>query len=101
IRAASCGRVAAVPERAAVEQDGSGGSAEAELRLRYPGIEDERWLLREAWWADSFLSPSYRDLVSWSVRALPWSIGIHIAQRYWQAREGSGRRIAWTAYLIA
>jgi hypothetical protein len=57
--------------------------AEVEIRIRADGKE-ERWLLAEGWWAGSFPAPSYMELVSWSVRAVPWSIAIHIAQRYWQ-----------------
>src|SRR5262245_59327984 len=45
----------------------------------------ERWLLSEAWWADAFPAPSYRELVIWSTRALPWSIVTHVAERYWRA----------------
>jgi hypothetical protein len=62
---------------------------ESVVRLR-AGDREERWLLAEGWWADAFLAPSYRELVSWSVRALPWSIALYIAQRYWQAVERDG-----------
>jgi len=72
-----------------VERAGPGGDSrwkgrlEAVVRLR-AGNHTERWLVREGWWADAFPAPSYRELVSWSVRALPWSIVTHIAERYWQ-----------------
>ncbi len=62
------------------------GRAEAVVRLR-AGESQESWLLCEGWWADAFLAPSYRELVSWSVTALPWSIALRIAQRYWTAAE--------------
>ena len=58
--------------------------AEVAVTIRYGG-QTERWLLAEGWWADCFPTPTYSELVSWSVRALPWSIALHIAQRYWQA----------------
>jgi hypothetical protein len=61
-----------------VERAGPGGSAEnsrfeAAVRLT-AGDHTERWLLREGLWAGAFPAPSYRELLSWSVRALPWSI---------------------------
>ena len=72
------------------------------VRLR-AGDREERWLLAEGWWADAFLAPSYRELVSCSVRALPWSIALYIAQRYWQAveREGVFTRGWWAAVAAA
>jgi hypothetical protein len=71
---------------------------ESVVRLR-AGDREERWLLAEGWWADAFLAPSYRELVSWSVRALPWSIALYVLQRYWQAveREGVFTRGCWAA----
>jgi hypothetical protein len=87
-------------------QGGFEDRAESVVRLR-AGDREERWLLSEGWWADAFLAPSYRELVSWSVRALPWSVALYIAQRYWQAvqREGglasAGRAAIATAQLLA
>lgn len=65
------------------------GRAEATVQLRAGGAR-ERWLLSEGWWADAFLAPSYRELVSWSVRALPWSVALHVAQGHWQTAAGQG-----------
>jgi hypothetical protein len=75
-------KVVATIERAG--PDGRPGSdrIEAAVRLRADGLS-ERWLICEGWWADAFPAPSYRELVSWSVRALPWSVATHIAGRYW------------------
>ena len=64
--------------------------AEVAVTIRYGG-QTERWLLAEGWWADCFPTPTYSELVSWSVRALPWSIALHIAQRYWQAIPNASR----------
>jgi len=64
--------------------------AEVAVTIRY-GSQTERWLLAEGWWADCFPTPTYSELVSWSVRALPWSIALHIAQRYWQADPNASR----------
>src|SRR5262245_30763193 len=68
---------------------------EAILTLREKD-QSERWLLAEAWWAEAFQSPTYRELLSWSVRALPWAVAAHIAQRYWwvtTSREGRAARL--------
>jgi hypothetical protein len=59
----------------------------AEVRLRPSNQGEKPWLLADGWWADVFLPPSYRELVSWSVRALPWAIAIHIAQRFWDVQR--------------
>ena len=64
----------------------------AVVGLTSPAGEKESWLFLDGWWADVFLSPSYRELVSWSVRAVPWAIAIHVAQNYWNATEGEKPR---------
>ena len=58
---------------------------EAAVRLRF-GNHTEDWLLREGRWADTFPLPSYRELVFWIVRALPWAIVTYIGSRYWLVR---------------
>jgi len=96
IRRATKNQVIAMVERGR-PGDGSGGQpAEVEMRICADG-KDEHWLLAECWWAGSFPAPSYGELVSWSVRAVPWSIAIHIAQRYWDENS----RKTGTAKLIA
>jgi hypothetical protein len=69
------------------------GEKPAEVAVDFrAGDQKEKWLLAEGWWADSFPAPTYAELVSWSVRAVPWSIAVHIAQRYWQPdRQASGK----------
>ena len=87
--------VVATIERA--YQGGTGArdmNAEAVLSVSYKDCT-ERWLLSEGRWAGCFPPPSYRELVSWSVRALPWSVAIHFAQRYWMASIEEG---SWTKY---
>jgi hypothetical protein len=59
------------------------------------GDHTERWLLREGLWAAAFPAPSYRELVSWSVKALPWSIVTHFGERYWQSAGRATR--SWQA----
>jgi hypothetical protein len=83
---ASSGRGVVVRVEHARARKGSGrGGAEAKVRIDTLRGGTERWLLRESWWAESLPAPTYGELVSWSVRALPWSIAIHFAQRYWRA----------------
>ena len=80
IEAATAGRVSVEVERATL----SGGGASpphAVVRLRGEGV-DERWLAAEAWWAQAFVAPSFGQLASWSFRAVPWTIAMHVAQRY-------------------
>lgn len=72
-------------------------AAEVALALETADGRQERWLLTECWWADVFPPPTYGELVSWSVRAVPWSIALHVAQRYWQCSEDGGMRRAWAA----
>jgi hypothetical protein len=76
-------KVVTTIERAVSSDPLGKGLFEAAVRLRTDG-HTERWLLAEGRWAGAFPAPSYRELVSWSVRALPWSIATHVAQRYWQ-----------------
>jgi hypothetical protein len=59
----------------------------AVLTLRSPSGQKEPWLLVDGWWADEVLPPSYQELVSWSVRALPWAIVFHITQRFWAGAQ--------------
>lgn len=56
--------------------------------------QSEKWLLAEGWWADSFPAPTYSELVSWSFRAVPWAVALHIAQRYWQT-DPKASKGAW------
>ncbi len=99
ITQASNGSVVATVERAGKELEGGDGErTEARLRLEHEGKTDH-WLLSEGWWAESFLAPTYFELVSWSLRALPWALTSHIAQRYWLAK--SGHTPKWFAATLA
>jgi len=99
ITQATKGSVAATVERAGKDLEGGDGErTEARLRLEHAGKADH-WLLSEGWWAESFLAPTYFELVSWSLRALPWALTSHIAQRYWLAK--SGHTPKWFAATLA
>jgi hypothetical protein len=98
IEAATAGRVSVEVERAALGGgSGPGGASppHALLRLRGDGV-DERWLAAEACWAQTFIAPSFDQLVSWSFRAVPWTIAMHVTQRYRRLDDvaGGARRLA-------
>ena len=99
IRLATRGHVGVAVYRASDASKGEGDSAE--VQLRHDGNANvENWLLAEGWWADTFPTLSYRELVTWTARALPWSVSLHIAQRYWStATTSNGAK--FVAFLIA
>jgi hypothetical protein len=68
-------------------REGDDTAAEARLTIGY-GEQSERWLVREGWWAESFPPPTYRELVSWGLRSLPWAVALHVARRYWREADG-------------
>lgn len=85
IESATRESVAATIEHAGSSDRSGKGRVEATVLFRTDSADQrETWLLSECWWADAFLAPSYKELVSWSVKALPWSIATHIAERFWQ-----------------
>jgi hypothetical protein len=66
--------------------------AEAVVEFRCKDrVDGEKWLIAEGWWAESFPLPTYSELVSWSLRAVPWAIALHIAQRFWQSNPKASR----------
>ncbi len=90
------------PVVVSIERAGPGGSPENarfEAAVRFSaGDNTERWLLREGLWAGAFPAPSYQELFSWGVRALPWSIVTHFGERYWQTVGRATR--SWQAFKI-
>ena len=100
IECATLKKVSATVERAGPRYGPGKGPLEAAVLLRADRTE-QRWLLSEGWWADAFPAPSYRELVSWSVRALPWSIATHVAERYWESSSGHWDRARMVALANA
>ena len=92
------GAVVVTAHRASAGDRSGDRPAEVAVDIRYAG-KTERWLLAEGWWAESFPAPTYAELVSWSVRAIPWAIALYIAQRYWQAEPNAPGRAKLTAAL--
>src|SRR5436190_5952747 len=85
IRHATHNRVRPTVDRGSISSSDDDARAQMEVRLG----DGERWLFAEGWWAQSFRAPTYRQLVSWGFRALPWALAIRVAQRHWQAEKGT------------
>jgi hypothetical protein len=113
ISAATRNRVSAEVEWADLgkRSDANGNTpAHATIRIRDDGV-DESWLVVEAWWAETFVVPSFAQLVAWSFRAIPWTIVMHAAQRYrrrgaegeglfrWLARGWAAAQVLVTLFL--
>lgn len=67
--------------------------ARVELRVVSSGRADDaptarRWLLTEAWWAEAFTLPRFRELAVWGFAVLPWTVVAHFAARLQQAWHG-------------
>jgi hypothetical protein len=89
------GRTIPIVGRAEPGDRSGGNPAEVAVEFRCNNRDqNEKWLLTEGWWADSFPAPTYSELVSWSFRAAPWSIALHIAQRFWQTNPQASKG-AW------
>ena len=97
---ATPGQIISIVGRASGGDPFGDNPAEVPVDIHYGG-QTEKWLLAEGWWAGSFPGPTYSELVSWCVRAIPWSIALHIAQRYWQTDPGASGRAKLIAYTTA
>ena len=106
ITKATRGSVRATVDRAGPDLPGGDGERlEARIKLHREGSPDETWLLAEGWWAESFVAPTYFEFCSWSVRALPWALAMHAAQRYWavmsnKVGKDDARRLAVMKVLL-
>jgi hypothetical protein len=85
----------ALPARAGTSDEASSGAnaspTSAEAEPSSSSVE-RRWLLAEAWWAESFAMPRFGDLCRWGLGVLPWAIGSHFGLPL-------GR--AWRQFLLA
>lgn len=73
-------------ETARLRSDDAAEPARAEMSLEVGGHRSS-WLLAEAWWAEAFATPSYRQLLSWSFRALPSIVVLHFAGAFRRVRS--------------
>lgn len=92
------GRATVTVEDAGPGNESGTAGSEMIVRISCDGRE-ERWLMAEGWWADCFPAPSYGELVSWSLRAVPWFVAMHFAGRYWQFDKMPWNRQKITAVL--
>jgi hypothetical protein len=71
---------------------------------RNEGAKPVRWLLAESWWARDIGSPTFRELLTWGWRAIPWTIGSHCAKRVDASRraltQGVGLRRLFLALAL-
>lgn len=51
------------------------------LRREESGAADAQWLLAEAWWAESFPTPTYAEICRWALQILPWTVIAHFDRR--------------------
>lgn len=67
------------------------------VRLTFPDADGEaatrEWLIAESWWAESFASPTFRQLADWGIRLVPLTLFFHFSRRSDRAREAMRR--AW------
>lgn len=68
---------------------GDVGPASAVLDIRLlsveNGLEQREWLVAESWWASSFPSPQYRQLLWWGFKVVPWAVVGHYSRRVIEA----------------
>lgn len=95
------GRIVPMVGRADAGDRSGAHPAEVAVTFRSDRDQNEKWLLAEGWWADSFPAPTYSELVSWSFRAAPWAISLHIAQRYWQTDPKASKGLLRWPFAIA
>lgn len=78
----------------AVVMSTSDEPAHSEFRLQVQG-EDRRWLLAEAWWADSFATPRFSDFAQWALGVAPRTFGSHFGAalaRAWRSPKATPRQ---------
>jgi hypothetical protein len=88
--------------------DAPAAPAYAELVIRRLGVDgvvaEERWLIAESWWAETFWSPGFSELMRWGLGVVPWTLGSHYAaavRRLWAARPARGEphQVRWAKRL--
>ncbi|MFQ5349601.1 MAG: hypothetical protein ACE5EG_04055 [Thermoanaerobaculia bacterium] len=110
-RTADGARVTARVEQAVLDEDSS-APPHAELRISVDKASSQEidvdehttvassWLLVESWWAESFATPTFGQLVTWSFQTVPWAISIHFARRVQHARSRVIEATSWRTRLL-
>ncbi|MDP9176775.1 MAG: hypothetical protein M3O61_03760 [Gemmatimonadota bacterium] len=79
---------------------GDNEPASAELSFEGNGSR-RRWLVAEAWWAESFAMRPFPEVARWTLSVVPWTFGSHFGcrlQRVLRARRHGWRgRLIWLA----
>src|SRR5438045_2038073 len=57
--------------RANITEGDDDEPAHAEIAVG-EGDHEQRWLMAEAWWAESFNKPKFSDLARWGFAVAPW-----------------------------
>jgi pimeloyl-ACP methyl ester carboxylesterase len=58
----------------------------AAATMTVDGVQS-KWLLAEAWWAQSFRPPRFRDVARWGFEVIPWTLSSHFAVRLQRALQ--------------
>ena len=98
---------AARPARAELRIDGVAPRGPAQGAA---AATSSRWLLAEAWWAKKFPTPTYAEIVSWSLGVLPATLVAHFDRRFrrigyawvraWRDGDSALALLAATARLL-
>ncbi|WP_254991367.1 hypothetical protein [Cyanobium sp. N5-Cardenillas] len=51
-------------------------------------LHETRWLMAESWWAESFAAPRFRELATWLIAIVPWTMGSHFGVRVRRSVRG-------------
>ena len=98
--------VAAKVSAAWLSDPGSGVPARAELSIEGARRNSpdaglpSKWLLAEAWWAETFPTPTYSDIASWTFGALPATLISHFDRRFRRAGFDLVRALRGDAALV-
>mgnify|MGYP001479780719 CR=1 FL=1 len=86
------------------DQGRGDGPAHCEIEVKLPPPDENRpfrLLGAEAHWAESFHAPTFRQLLLWSVRIVPWAILEHFLRRWVAAGQTAHRSRIRHAWLCA
>lgn len=103
-RASAAGGSARLVSGQLLPSPGEDVPAHAEIHLEVGG-QVRRWLIAEAWWAESFRSPRFANLARWGFAVVPWTFGSHFGARLvrmWRSRGDRGwARIAGLGRILS
>lgn len=99
-RAAASQESGSVEVVSALLTPGGDQPACSEIRIEREGSA-RSWLLAEAWWAEAFSVPRFRDLARWSISVVPWTFGTHFGRRLWRAWHAPADGLhSWVLWML-